>query len=131
MSDKQNMEVQHSDGSTVAVQVQGSDRHGDGSRWARQPRGEMAHLVGAQQCGYAVCCCLRAGPTNRDPSPWRPSCPAHARPRWTLRVTVAPVQPAGQQRPNLLQVLDSTGAHRHPTASESEEEGEHADADMQ
>lgn len=41
------------------------------------------------------------------------------------------MQPAGQQRPNLLQVLDSAGAHRHHTASESEDEEEHADDDMQ
>lgn len=39
MSDKQSMEVQHADGSTVAVQVQGSDRHGDGSRCAGAGRG--------------------------------------------------------------------------------------------
>ena len=28
------MEAQHDDGSTLAVQVQGADRHGDGSRWS-------------------------------------------------------------------------------------------------
>ncbi|PSC71757.1 flagellar associated membrane [Micractinium conductrix] len=34
VSEKQNMEAQHDDGSTLAVQVQGADRHGDGSRWS-------------------------------------------------------------------------------------------------
>ncbi|PRW21106.1 flagellar associated membrane [Chlorella sorokiniana] len=81
VSDKQGMDAQHVDGSTVAVQVQGCDRHGDGSRW-------------------------------------------------TLRVTVAPVQPAGQQRPHLLQVLESTAADHHDSSESEEEEADHG-ADMQ
>lgn len=32
VSDKQGMHAQHADGSSIAVQVQGCDRHGDGSR---------------------------------------------------------------------------------------------------
>lgn len=32
VSDKQGMDAQHADGSSIAVQVQGCDRHGDGSR---------------------------------------------------------------------------------------------------
>lgn len=31
-SEKQNMEATHADSSTLVVQVQGADRHGDGSR---------------------------------------------------------------------------------------------------
>ncbi len=43
-------------------------------------------------------------------------------------MTVASVQPAGQQRPHLLQVLDSVGTLHHDSSeSEEEEEADHGD----
>ncbi len=32
VSEKQSMAAEHADGSTIAVHVQGADKHGDGSR---------------------------------------------------------------------------------------------------
>ena len=44
-----------------------------------------------------------------------------------LRVTVAFVQPASQQRPHLLQVLESIGTVHHDSSESEEEEADPAD----
>lgn len=112
-SEKQAMELQHADGSTVAVQVQGCDRHGDGSRCAGGRR--AGWLLGAerQRCSGHDC--------HGVPHP--PACPATSHPRWALRVTVASVQPAAA-RPSLLEVLEGRGGHRHHSAGDSESDDE-------
>lgn len=76
-------------------------------------------------CSCCICFVLKCTFTNVERLPTVPPLP----PRWMLRVTVAFVQPASQQRPHLLQVLESIGTVHHDS-SESEEE-EAGPVDMQ
>lgn len=119
------MEVQHADGSTIAVQVQGADRHGDGSRCGRWWGG----CTSTQRCNTGLatyCLLLPINCTARLCCHASHSLLPSILPRWSLRVTVASAQPAAQQRPHLLQVLESSGAVHHDS-SESEEEEDPAD----
>lgn len=50
VSDKQSMDAQHADGSSVAVQVQGADRHGDGSRCGGRLAGRAILKVSVLAC---------------------------------------------------------------------------------
>ena len=117
VSDRQAMEALHFDRSRMLVQVQGVDKHGDGSRWAGgwvEAGWKSTARAGWEEGGGRALPSRPPASTALHEGCWlHHTCCLHPRPlpdcRWVLRVVMQPVQPAAAGRLSLVQALDAFG----------------------